>query len=185
MPKKIIDKEGWVEKGFQKFAKQGINGIVVEKISKELGCSKSSFYWHFKTKEDYVKAIINFWIKFDTEKIIEQVNSKPIGKKQFIQFIRLVFMKDEYLDFIFYLKRYAIRRKQIGQILDLVELQRLEFIVTQLLNLGYQKEEAITKAKVFYSYLIGYHERYRIKKQSDGYMTEVMEEIRHFIKIDL
>ena len=83
MPKIIAKKEDWIILGYKLFSEKGINGIVVEKMALKLNVNKSSFYWHFKTKKDFVNEIISFWISVDTNKIITRVESKPLGKEKF------------------------------------------------------------------------------------------------------
>ena len=89
MPKIIAKKEDWIILGYKLFSEQGINGLVVEKMAQKLNVNKSSFYWHFKTKKDFVSEIISFWISSDTNKIIENVESKPLGKEKFEELIKL------------------------------------------------------------------------------------------------
>ena len=105
MPKIIAKKEDWIFLGYQLFSEKGMTGIVVEKMAAKLKVNKSSFYWHFKTKKDFLNEIIAFWISKDTNSIIREVESKPIGKQRFDKLLEISFKKEPYLDFIFFLKR--------------------------------------------------------------------------------
>ena len=102
MPKIIAKKEDWIILGYKLFSEKGINGIVVEKMALKLNVNKSSFYWHFKTKKDFLNEIISFWVSTDTNRIITTVESKPLGKEKFNGLIELAFKKEPYLiSFIF------------------------------------------------------------------------------------
>ncbi len=182
MPKIIAKKEDWIILGYKLFSKTGINGIVVEKMALKLKVNKSSFYWHFKTKKDFLDEIISFWISTDTNKIIVKVKTKSIGKEQFNCLIELVFKKEPYLDFIFFLKRYALKDKKIQELIDEVDNQRIEFAKSILMEMGFSEHEAKIKAVLLYKYLIGYHEMIRYKKQSPNYLKEVKKELNQFIK---
>ena len=60
MPKIVAQKKDWIELGYKLFSETGISGIVIEKMSKILNCNKSSFYWHFKAKKEFIQQHGNF-----------------------------------------------------------------------------------------------------------------------------
>ena len=43
--------------------------ITVEGLAKELGIAKSGFYWHFKSREELLDALLDHWIHEVTEVI--------------------------------------------------------------------------------------------------------------------
>lgn len=182
MPKIIAKKEDWINLGYKLFSEKGINGIIVEKMALKLNVNKSSFYWHFKTKKDFLNEIITFWISTDTNTIIRIVESKPAGKEKFKSLIELVFKKEPYLDFIFFLKRYALKDKKIQTLIDKIDSQRIDYTKNILIEMGLSENEALIKSNLFYKYLIGYHEMIRYKKQSNDYINEVQKELNQFIK---
>jgi len=182
MPKIIAKKEDWIILGYKLFSENGINGLVVEKMALKLNVNKSSFYWHFKTKKDFLNEIISFWVSTDTNKIITEVESKPIGKEKFKVLIEIVFKKEPHLDFIFFLKRYALKNIKIQTLIDDIDSQRIYYTKSILVTMGFSENEAFVKASLFYKYLIGYHEMIRYKKQSENYIEEVKNELNQFIK---
>jgi len=184
MPKIIATKEIWIKLGYETFAQQGITGIVIEKMARELKVNKSSFYWHFKTKKDFIDAIVLYWIYTETEAIIKQAEKSKNINEKWNNFLIIAFKNDPYLEFIFHLKRYAVKQREIQVIIDEIDKKRLAFVSDLLEELGYSKQEAITKSSIFYKYLIGYHEMIRHKKQNKNYLQEVKNELNHFININ-
>lgn len=182
MPKIIATKEDWLKLGYQLFSEQGISGIVVEQMSKKLKVNKSSFYWHFKSKKDYVDAIVTYWTTTSTNQIIELVESQKTPKKRFQKLVELAFGKDDFLDFIFFLKRYARKHKPIQFIIDEIDHQRIQYVKNILIEMNFSVAEAEIKSQLFYKYLIGYHEMIRFKKQSKNYKEQVKKEINQFIQ---
>lgn len=182
MPKIIAKKQDWIFLGYKLFSKEGISGIVIEKMAKKLKVNKSSFYWHFKTKTDFIDEIIAYWISLNTNQIISITDSEKSGKEKFIKLIKLSFKKEPYLDFIFFLKRYGQKNKKIQLIIDEIDNQRIEYTKNILIEMNFSTTEAETKAILFYKYLIGYHEMLRYKEQSEDYMEKVKIELNQFIK---
>lgn len=182
MPKLIAKKEDWIVLGYKLFSEKGISGIVVEKMALKLKVNKSSFYWHFKTKKDFISEIITFWVSTETNKVITTVENEPSGKAKFTKLVEISFKKVPHLDFIFFLKRYALKDKEIQCLIDDIDAQRIEYTKNLLIEMGFSNNEAEIKSIIFYKYLIGYHEMIRYKKQSKDYFIEVKNEINQFIE---
>lgn len=183
MPKIVTKKEDWIRLGYKLFSEQGISGIVIEKMARKLKCNKSSFYWYFKTKKEFVDELINFWIVSETEQIIQYVENGKNPREKIDLFLTVTFKNAPYLEFVFFLKRYAKNNREIQQIIDDIDTKRLKFTAQLFSEIGYSKSESTNKAAIFYKYLIGYHEMIKNKKQPKTYLTEVKQELKHFLKI--
>ncbi len=184
MPKIIVAKEDWIKLGYQLFSDSGETGLNVDKMSRLLKCNKSSFYWHFKTKKNFLQALIEHWITQETATVVAKVNKQATPQKRFLTLLEMAFKKDANLDFIFFLKRYAQSDKPTAKIVEQIDLERIDFTSNLLIELGYSKENALLKAGLFYKYLIGYHEMIRYKKQEKNYLQQVLLELNQFIKIN-
>lgn len=183
MPKIVAERKAWIKLGFELFAKQGISGIVVDKIAKQLSCNRSSFYWHFNSKSNFIDEILKYWIETDTNQIIEHTQKMSTIEEKFKVLIKEAFKSDPNVDFIFHLKRYAIKRKDIQKTIDEIDGHRISYVSSMLKELNYSEEEALSKAKIFYKYLIGYHEMIKYKKQNKNYIDDVYHELKYFIDL--
>lgn len=183
MPKIVASKEDWINIGFKLFSRKGINGLVVEQMAKTLKCNKSSFYWHFKTKEGFFDELVKMWSYNDTQQIIDLADRAGDINERYHRFIGLVFQKDPYLDFIFYLKRYAQKKTQYQAIIDQIDEQRIHYLISMLEDMGMSKERAEVKSIILYRYLIGFHEMYRYKSMEPGYLDNVKRDIHMMLEL--
>jgi len=183
MPKIVAIKEDWIKLGYKLFSESGETGLNVDKMSRILSCNKSSFYWHFKTKAEFIDCLVEYWVNIDTSHIITETNQQSTAKDKILKLIEIVFKKDSNLDFIFYLKRYSRDKKKIQNLIDKIDCERIDFMSFLLEEIGYNSETAKTKSLLFYKYLIGYHEMIRYKKQNRDYLQKVISEVNHFIKL--
>ena len=183
MPKIVAQKEDWITEGFKLFSQSGHKGIVVDKMAKKLSCNRSSFYWHFDSKEKFIDAIITHWQQTDTAGIIKEVSQETSAVDKLKRLIEITYKFDQYIDFNFYLKRYAIGRKKVQDIIDRINSERINYVAELLEELGQSKEKSLIKAQVFYKHLIGYHETIRYKDQPENYLDQVYLEINQFIEI--
>ena len=183
MPKIVAQKIDWLKLGYKLFTEKRISGIVIEKMAKDLKCNKSSFYWHFKTKKEFISQVVNYWVENKTKKIIEITNIEDNPAQKVNKLIDITYSKMPYSDFIFYLKRYAVQDKTISKIMDAVDNQRIEYVKRLLIENGYKDNEAQIKASLLYKHLIGFYEMTRYKELDDHYMEEVKREIKQIIDI--
>ena len=59
---KDIQKD-WIETGYRTFALEGPKGLKIERISKEVGKNKSSFYHHFADLEIFTSILLSHHIE--------------------------------------------------------------------------------------------------------------------------
>jgi len=114
MPKIVATKIQWIKLGYELFSEAGIQGINVDVMSKKLRCNRSSFYWHFNSKKDFVNELVDFWINTYTLEVINEVHDQVNPKDKLFKLFEIVFKKDSTLDFIFYLKKYGQKDKQLN-----------------------------------------------------------------------
>lgn len=56
-----LDRSAWIAAGLDVLGSSGIGSVRVETIAKRLRISKGSFYWHFKDREDLLRAMLASW----------------------------------------------------------------------------------------------------------------------------
>jgi len=182
MPKIVCSKEDWVKLGYHLFALKGVDGLVVEQMAAKLKCNKSSFYWHFKNKTNFLDEIVAYWIQQETQGVIDHVEANSIPEDKYQAFLEICFQHDPYLEFIFFLKRHAVKNRKYQKIIDTIDEKRLDYTESLYVALGFKKSRAKVMASVFYKYLIGYHEMNRYRKPGKDQMKVVKEELSFLIK---
>lgn len=70
-----LDAAAWVKAGLEVLAAQGIAGVRVEPLAKQLNVTKGSFYWHFKDREALLEAMLTAWRRRATLQVIERIES--------------------------------------------------------------------------------------------------------------
>ena len=59
--KSRLTKEDWANAALKAIAREGLKAVSVEPLAKRLGVTKGSFYWHFKTRNDLIRAAVEHW----------------------------------------------------------------------------------------------------------------------------
>ena len=53
-----LSQQDWIVRGLDTLRAQGISGVRVEPMARELGVTKGSFYWHFKDHDDFLQQLL-------------------------------------------------------------------------------------------------------------------------------
>lgn len=165
-------KEDWLNLAIRTLITDGIDHVKIQVIAKELGVSRSSFYWFFDSLQDLHNQLLEYWLKKNTGPIIERA-MRPAPT--IIRAIINVFecwtdeaLYDPRLDMA--IRLWARRSDQVKGVMEFADNQRLEAVAAMYRRHGYDEEDALIRARVLYFTQIGH------------YTLEVNEdmETRHF-----
>jgi AcrR family transcriptional regulator len=56
-------------------ARDGLKGVAVERLARELGTTKGSFYWHFADRADLIAATLQRWEQRATTEMIARIEA--------------------------------------------------------------------------------------------------------------
>jgi AcrR family transcriptional regulator len=63
--------EKWIHAGYQLFALEGLDGILVERMARILNLNKSGFYYYFGDRDIYFEQLLKFHLKQCEEVALE------------------------------------------------------------------------------------------------------------------
>lgn len=159
MPKILVTEEQWVQLGVELFSTGGADALVVEKMAKQLKCSKSSFYWYFKDRESFLHKIFEHWRKLATEAVIRTVETSQTPADKIRTLLTTMFEHRQGNDFMFYLRRLGQRENGYREALEAIEEQRMAYFSSLLQEAGCPRQAAREKAELVYHYYLGWFER--------------------------
>ena len=160
MPKNIASKQDWLNLGLKLLNEKGRTALVVEKMSKALGVSKTSFYWHFKTRNAFLIELAEHWVKQGTQHYIDSANKYETDREKLFHLTQKVFTKGHSLNSIRYWREIAQENETISEIVTNVELQRIAYIQS-LLTSEFDSEKSYHRADILYHYFLGWSERHQ------------------------
>jgi len=67
--------EDWLQAGYTVLAEEGVRALKVERLCRQAGVTRGSFYWHFDDMNSYRAALVESWNTFlekDRESLAEQ-----------------------------------------------------------------------------------------------------------------
>ncbi len=68
-----VTKEEWLQGALDYIVEQGVVGMTPERLARSLGTSRSSYYWHFGSQENFREQVIDYWAGTYTDVVRKQV----------------------------------------------------------------------------------------------------------------
>ena len=167
IPKVLVTEDQWIQKGMAQFAQSGVDGLVIEKMSSELGCSKSSFYWYFKNRNEFIARLVERWTELSTQQVIRSSSVSEKAEDEIMNLLKQMFSATRRGDFLFYLRKLCTEYPSFHEMLEMIEQTRMRYAQELFRTVGMAPEVAELKSHILYHYYLGWYERYKHEQVGD------------------
>jgi len=117
----------WLDIGKRRFAEDGIKGIHIDEMSAEMGVAKTSFYFFFNSKEEFLNQLFAYWVVVGTDNLTAMVNQIEDPAKRFFALGKMIENNYENEFFYFQLKLYAKNNEHARPFLKEADDKRKKF----------------------------------------------------------
>jgi AcrR family transcriptional regulator len=147
-----LDRERWERAALDALEHGGLAAVAVEPLARELGVTKGSFYWHFKSRSELIAATVARWERLHVDGPLEALAGVEDPRVRLMEllgkagakapsiFIRLLDAVDEPL------VRAAVAR---------AAQERVAFMAKAFGELGLPRAKAHRQALLAYSAYVG------------------------------
>ena len=77
-----LSRDRWLEHALEILRDEGIQGVKIDRMAKDLGVTKGSFYWHFKDLEDLRTSMLKHWARQYSDVISENPHYHQIDPRE-------------------------------------------------------------------------------------------------------
>jgi len=155
-PRTALTPERWVEAATEVLVDQGIDHVRVDVLARSLKVTRGSFYWHFREREDLLRAVLQAWRARATEQLtqrLERAHDDP--REQLRDLISLPFRgrsarRAARIELA--IRAWARRDAMARSFVDEADAARMGYIAQVFSALGFGVMEARTRAFMLYSY---------------------------------
>lgn len=171
----------WLKEGKKRFANEGVKGINIKEMANSIGVAKTSFYFHFKTKQEYLKHLYNYWVEDGSNRIMNKVAIIDDPHARFKKLLELSLNNIENDKFLFHMREFTQRDKYAASVLKKVENSRFKFLYKIFTEMGCSASVAKKKSKDVYMFYLGFFELHKYNGISPKLRKETVNEIiTHF-----
>lgn len=150
--------ELWLQAAYRLLIDSGVEAVKVMPLAKELGMSRTSFYWHFEDREQLLDKIIECWEAKNTGNLVAQTKAyaETITEGIFNLFDCWIDndLFDSRLDLA--IRNWARNDTRLKNRLEHADQVRLEAIKTLFVRFNYSEIQAETRALTIIYTQVGY-----------------------------
>ena len=154
-----MTREAWIEAGVAALLDEGIASVKIQVVAKQLGVSRSSFYWFFADLQELHRELLEYWLRKNTSPIIERaLRPAPTVTKAVCHIFEC------WVDPELFNPRLDAAVRSWGQVdatvrevVDQADGQRVDAVTRMFLRYGYPDQEAFIRARVLYFTQIGHY----------------------------
>jgi AcrR family transcriptional regulator len=144
-----FDYEAWLRAGLEVLAQQGQAKLRVEKLALKLGATKSSFYHHFKSRNDFVRRLLSYWSSAFTDKAIAELNALGGPPEwRLLQVMRIIERERlERYDLAF--RSWAAQDPAVAKVVRKVDLARYQVIRSLFAEIGFEGDDLEDRVRLW------------------------------------
>ncbi|MDJ0511914.1 MAG: TetR/AcrR family transcriptional regulator [Methyloceanibacter sp.] len=148
-------REAWLSAALNVLAEEGQAKLRVDKLAADLGVTKGSFYHHFKSRDDFVQKLLDYWSRNYTDRVIKEIGAlKATPQERILEMMRLIVRErlDRY-DIAF--RSWAAQEPSVAELLRKVDARRHVFCRSLFAEMGFEGEELEFRTHAFLAYQVG------------------------------
>jgi AcrR family transcriptional regulator len=157
-----LSRDDWTRAALLAIAEGGAGAVAVEPLAARLGATKGSFYWHFRSRGDLLRAALATWEREGTDDIIERTG----GIADPVERLRLVLaaaMEDEHDPYgaIDAALLASAADASVAPVVERVHAKRLAFLERCFRDMGLSRADARVRARIGYSIYLGWFRQHQ------------------------
>lgn len=152
----LLSREDWTRAALRSIERDGVAGVAVDRLAKELKATRGSFYWHFRDRDDLVAAALELWERQNTIDLLPEVEAveDPVERLRFI----VASVYENPVDEIEVTLAAEADQPPVAAVFARVTATRLELIRRALAEAGVPEGEAERRAWLAYALYLGHHQ---------------------------
>lgn len=149
----------WVETARRVLIEEGIAGVKVDRLANRLGVTRGGFYHNFRDREALLDRLLDHWEQECRFLPAEQPGSSPAEAAAWIESVISRLIEEQGYDHAFDMsvREWSRSDQRAAWAVERADRERMATLQRFFEALGYDGEEAVTRARVFYFHQIGYY----------------------------
>lgn len=148
-----LNRDAWLQRSLEVLRDEGIAGVRVERLARDLHVTKGSFYWHFTDRDDLFTSLLDFWIRKYNDVVIKNphvIDQDPADGL----LAAMIMVREQGLDrFELAMRAWADHDERAHAAVREVYEQRKEFIRRFFSRLGFRGLDAEVRTRLALCYL--------------------------------
>ena len=147
--RKRVSRGEWLARALEVLSAEGVEGMRVERLARDLNISKSGFYWHFKDRRDLLSQVLDYWVYEYTDVVTQNQELKQTDPESRLYMVATMIRKHNLAKFDLNIRAWAEHDTMSAKIVEQVYQKRLGFIRESFKELGFKGDELEMRTRLF------------------------------------
>jgi len=125
--KNRLTKLQWLDHGLEVLAATGAGALKAEPLSRSLGVTRGSFYWHFVDIHAFHRELLLLWKKRACDDVIAEIDNERPGSDKLRALLSIAMVNDQKLERA--VRSWAIQSKNVAESVAFVDNVRLDYLI--------------------------------------------------------
>ena len=152
MKQRRISKSEWLERGLEILEKEGADGVRIERLARDLGTSRSGFYWHFRDRAELHEALLDYWSHEFSGIVTENPELGKGPPKERLRKAMEMILKFRLIRFELAMRAWAKVDPVVEKRLKKVYNQRDRFVRGLFAEMGFEGADLEMRTRLFLCY---------------------------------
>lgn len=152
--RKRLSSNDWVVAALEHIAESGVTKLAIEPLARRLGVTKGSFYWHFRSRDALLDAVLVRWHQRAAE-LIADLAAVADPRERLRQLFKRVSEEMQTLRVHAALLK-AIETPRVQQAVKAAAEQHLALVAEAYREIGQAPDAALNSARLAYAAYLGF-----------------------------
>ena len=155
MAKPKLTREDWLAEALEVLSSEGVGGVRVLSLAKSLGVTRGSFHWHFKDRDEFLEALLEYWRYEMTESVIKHIDRVEGEPRERIRDLAHFVVRTGRTHYDPAVRAWALADPMARGVVQGVDERRVKYVAGLFERAGFSPEEAISRGGLLAVYLMG------------------------------
>lgn len=143
-----LTKEDWLNAALAVLNEGGVNAVKVLPLSKRLGVTRGSFYWHFEDRDELLQEVLKHWDEELTGTVIAHAQALDVTPRERLEDVltNVLFNRRNIYDTA--IAAWGMFDEEAASVYNRVIRKRLRFLRTLLMETGLGRKDAEFRARL-------------------------------------
>ena len=147
---KRVSKAEWLQTALKLLDSEGVEAIRVDRIARELGISRSGFYWHFKNRDDFIHKLFDYWESSSTQSVFIEMEKYSDADAEIRLLVLMRLLRNKAVcQHDIAMRNMATLNKQAAAKVLKVDKMRLNFVSSLFRDIGFRGKDLEVRVHVF------------------------------------
>jgi len=148
-----LSRQVWLQRALELLSREGESRLRIDAICKALGVTKGSFYWHFKSRGDFIQSMLEYWAEIYNKRVARTAEERGGKALHRLRYVFDLVLKENLSKYDVAFDAWAAREPGIAGLVQKVYKLRRDYVGSLFRELGFRGIDLETRTVSFLSFL--------------------------------